>query len=76
MGVAGSVSGDSQAVGREGDSLSPAKFLTKICMVSMGSVEEARELDVEETILMSLEGAEVWFGLVIKGDAGSCFVYM
>jgi hypothetical protein len=37
-------------------------FLTKICMVSMGSGDTERETEVEETILMgSLEGV-VRFG--------------
>jgi hypothetical protein len=36
------------------DLLSPERFLTKICMVSSGSAEGARE-EVEETLEMLLE---------------------
>ena len=38
----------------QSDLLSPERFLTKICMVSSGSAEGARE-EVEETLEMLLE---------------------
>jgi hypothetical protein len=40
------------------DLLSPERFLTKICMVSSGSAEEARE----ETLEMLLERMVVFSG--------------
>ena len=41
-------------IGTQNDLLSPERFLTKICMVSSGSAEGARE-EVEETLEMLLE---------------------
>ena len=41
-------------IGTQYDLLSPERFLTKICMVSSGSAEGARE-EVEETLEMLLE---------------------
>jgi hypothetical protein len=42
------------SVWAQSDLLSPERFLTKICMVSSGSAEGARE-EVEETLEMLLE---------------------
>jgi hypothetical protein len=43
-----------EAIELQGDLLSPERFLTKICIVSSGSAEGARE-EVEETLEMLLE---------------------
>lgn len=43
-----------RAIWVQGDLLSPERFLTKICMVSSGSAEGARE-EAEETLEMLLE---------------------
>jgi hypothetical protein len=43
-----------EAIELRGDLLSPERFLTKICIVSSGSAEGARE-EVEETLEMLLE---------------------
>jgi len=43
-----------RAIWLQSDLLSPERFLTKICMVSSGSAEGARE-EVEETLEMLLE---------------------
>ena len=43
-----------RAIWMQCDLLSPERFLTKICMVSSGSAEGARE-EVEETLEMLLE---------------------
>ena len=42
------------SVRTQSDLLSPERFLTKICMVSSGSAEGARD-EVEETLEMLLE---------------------
>jgi hypothetical protein len=47
------------------DLLSPERFLTKICMVSSGSAEGARE-EVEETLEMLLERMMA-VGLLVGG---------
>ena len=43
-----------KAIRLQSDLLSPERFLTKICIVSSGSAEGARE-EVEETLEMLLE---------------------
>ena len=49
----------------QSDLLSPERFLTKICMVSSGSAEGARE-EVEETLEMLLERMMA-VGLLVGG---------
>jgi hypothetical protein len=68
----GSVSERLRRGRRGGGLLSPATFLTKICMVDSGSADEAREEEMEEMLLERMMADMVCCVMVVRcdGDRG------